>query len=190
MSVLITGNKVKHIVKTVISGMICAGLLIVTGCGSDEDVIVAEVPDSGNSTPTETFEDDSAYVVTPDGSGLRINYVDPNYETIATPDFILQQWSGMKQCLQVEVPDGYIVVEANVIPPENATHIIEMPGKAFASALDREFDVFVQIRVDDFSEDSDDRGYHFRQIIGPYMWRYNELDARAYDPNCAAFVVR
>lgn len=188
MSVLITGKKVKHIVKIVVSGLIFCGLLLLAGCGSDGDSAGAD--NLGQSTPTQILEDDSAYIITPDGSGLRINYIDPNFEVIASPDFILQQWSGMKQCLQVEVPDGYIVVESEVLPPEDSTHVIQMPGKVFASALDREFDVLVQVLVDDFSEESEDRGYHFRQIIGPYMWRYNELDARAYDPNCAAFVVR
>lgn len=178
----------KHIEQAVLAGIVCAGLLYISGCSSDEEAAIAE--NNGQSSPTGTLEDESENVVMPGDSNLRINYADPAYEIVASPDFILQQWNGMKQCLQVEVPDGYILVERDVIPPENATHVLQMPGKAFASAFDREFDVFVQIRVDDFSVDSDDRGYHFRQIIGPYMWRYNGLDARSYDPNCAAFVVR
>lgn len=178
----------EHRIKTVLAGIVCAGLLFMSGCTSEGEVAVAE--NNGQSSPTGTLEDESKNVVIPEDSNLRINYADPAYEIVASASFIMQQWNGMKQCLQVEVPDGYILVERDVIPPENATHVLQMPGKAFASALDREFDVFIQIRVDDFSQDNDDRGYHFRQIIGPYMWRYNKLNARAYDRNCAAFVVR
>ncbi len=181
----------KHIEKTVLTGLTCAGMLFMSGCSSDTFTeATTEDVSQQQSSPTGALEDETIGIVIPGDSNLRINYTDPSYEFVATPDFILQQWNGMKQCLQVEVPDGYILVERDVVPPEDATHVLEIPGKAFASALDREFDVFIQIRVDDFSEESDDRGYHFRQIIGPYMWRYNELNARSYDPNCAAFVVQ
>ncbi|MDO6460558.1 hypothetical protein Q4485_07615 [Granulosicoccaceae sp. 1_MG-2023] len=149
------------------------------------------VSDAGESTPTGTLEDETAYVVVPEGTDMRINYASEAYEDMAEPDYILSQWDGMKTCLQVEAPDPYILVEGTVIPVSGANDTIQMPDQSYAaSALDREYDAFIQIIVDDFDPETADRGYFFRQIIGPYMWRYNGYSERSYDPRCAAFVVR
>ena len=97
----------------------------------------------------------------------------------------------MKSCLQVEAPDPYVLIEREVLPPDNATDVIELPGDQFAaSVLDREYDAFIQIRVDDFDPQTESRGFFFRQIIGPYMWRYNGYPDQTYDYYCAAVVVQ
>ncbi len=184
--------------KLVISSLLLAALAVLGACSSSDDSGSSQeqsAPEEENtglqSTPTGTLEDESANLVIPEGTNLRISYADSDYALVATPEFILQQWIGMKTCLQVDVPDGYILVERDVYPPADATHVIQLPDQTFAaSALDREYDVFIQILVDDFDPEMEDRGYFFRQIIGPYMWRYNGYDDRTYDPNCAAFVVR
>ncbi len=178
-----------------ISGMACTALLLLTSCSSGEDLaqVLNEAEDSTQtlSMPIGTLEDETADLVIPEGTNLRINYTDPAYSFVVSAEYILQQWRGMKTCLEVDVPDGYILVEREVIPPAQATDVIQLPDQSFAaSATDRQSDVFIQILVDDFDPSLDDRGYFFRQIIGPYMWRYNGLDNRRYDPNCAAFVVR
>ena len=192
----------KHTQNSVVAGVLLVGILALGACSSDSDFSVTENrPLNSESTDNETLsgqgaidgtlEDETANLVIPEATNLRINYVDSAYQLIADPEYILRQWQGMQTCLEVEVPDGYILVEREVLPPSNATDVIQMPDQTFAaSALDRESDVYIQIRVDDFDPALEDRGYFFRQIIGPYMWRYNGRDARTYDPYCAAFVVR
>ena len=196
------GKLVKHTQKSVVAGILLTGVLAMSACSSEGDFSVTENRPinsaasedetlSGEGVIDGTLEDETANLVIPQGTNLRINYVDSAYALIAEPDYIVQQWQGMKTCLEVDVPDGYILVEREVLPPSNATDVIQMPDQTFAaSVLDREDDAYIQIRVDDFDPSIEDRGYFFRQIIGPYMWRYNGRDARSYDPYCAAFVVR
>lgn len=195
-------KQLKHRKHSVVPGLFLTSLLALTACSSEGDFSVVDNPagnsgspdtvsESGEGAIEGTLEDETANLVIPDGTNLRINYVDSAYELIADPEYVLQQWQGMKTCLEVDVPDGYILIEREVLPPSNATDVIQLPDQSFAaSALDRENDVYIQIRVDDFDPALEDRGYFFRQIIGPYMWRYNGFDARTYDPYCAAFVVR
>lgn len=191
----------KHTSKTNLTALFGAMLIALSACsesGTTDPVAdsadqgTAETDSSeGESTPTEVLEDESAYVLIPEGTNLRINYANESYEVIADPDYLLSQWNGMKNCLQVDAPDPYVLIEREVVPVSGATDTLQMPDQSYAaSVLDREFDAFVQIIVDDFDPETADRGYFFRQIIGPYMWRYNGYSERSYDPRCAAFVVR
>lgn len=187
------GKLVKHKQLKAVAGLIFTGLLFLGGCDQEDNFAVEDAPQaaSDQGETNGTLEDGTENLVIPDGTNLRINYVDAAYALIATPEYIVQQWNGMKTCLEVDVPDGYILVERDVKPPSNATDVIQMPDQTFAaSALDRQEDVYIQIRVEDFDPSTEDRGYFFRQIVGPYMWRSNGFDARSYDPYCAAFVVR
>lgn len=161
-----------------------------TATDSADQTAESDIGDA-TSTPTGALEDESAYVVIPEGTNMRINYANESYELIATPDYLLSQWNGMKHCLQVEAPDPYVLIEREVVPVNGATDTIQMPDQSYAaSVLDREYDAFVQIIVDDFDHETADRGYFFRQVVGPYLWRYNGYSERSYDPRCAAFVVR
>ncbi len=165
---------------------------LIVSCESDNGLTQAiqDGTSDGQNVPGIPLEDESTVLVIPEGTNLRINYVDPAFQAVASKEYILQQWNGMKRCLEIEVPDGYIVVEREVIPTLETIDVIQLPDQSFAAAAtDGELDGLIQILVDDFDPTIADRGYFFRQIIGPYMWRYNGLEDRRYDPNCAAFVV-
>ncbi len=170
---------------------VCIWLL--ASCDSGNRFNPSGLGDNGDSQddPSEPLEDENGVLVIPLGTNLRIRYVDSDYQDIASKEYILSQWQGMQTCLQVSVPDGYIVVEREVIPTFDTVDVIQLPDQSFAAAAtDNQLDGLIQIIVDDFDPTIVDRGYFFRQIIGPYMWRYNGLQERRYDPNCAAFVVR
>ncbi|HBR98688.1 MAG TPA: hypothetical protein DD979_15135 [Gammaproteobacteria bacterium] len=170
------------------------GLLSLTACSSDGEFAEPEysqqTPYEGG-TPPGALEDEASKFHIPEGTNLRIEYADARDLDNASPSYVLNQWTGMKGCLQVDVPDGQILIERIVTPPADANDVIQMPDQSFAaSALDRDNDVLIQIISDDFDPEVEDRGYFFRQIIGSYMWRYNGRDERTYDPYCAAYVVR
>ena len=182
----------KHKQKSIITSLLFVSVLGLSACGSEDNFSVNDPEEAtAQSSLNETLEDDTVNLVIPEGTNLRINYVDSAYALIATPEYIAHQWNGMKSCLEVEVPDSFIRVEKVVQPPANVTDVIQMPDQTFAASIvDGEEDASIQILVDDFNPGVEDRGYFFRQIIGPYMWRFNGYDARTYDPYCAAFVVR
>jgi hypothetical protein len=176
-------------------GLLLSGLLALFGCSSSDDeyreVVAAGDEQNPPARPSSPQDDEVGIVVIAEGTNLRIHYENATYESIAESSLLLRQWKGLKQCLQVDVPDAYISIEQTVTPPEGVTDVIQLSNQAFvASVLDRELDAYVQVVIDDFAHDQEDRGLFFRQIVGKYMWRYMGYSERTYDPTCVRTIVR
>lgn len=173
-------------------GLCLSVIALVTACGGGsggvdpQSDVLADVPvQTTGNTPAAADPGEVEFVPNL-GTGLDINFEEPNVAIGGNAEYIEAQWIHMQTCLQVSAQEPTVsVVEGNITPVDSNDDVVRhIDGQIQASSHVTQTSASIQIRSEDFDGTLGKPGTYLRSIMGRYLWLANNLPERDYLYEC------
>ncbi|MBX2839321.1 MAG: hypothetical protein KTR35_20870 [Gammaproteobacteria bacterium] len=193
------------------SNLTCSGVvwalcsLALMGCGSStapfDPSSYSDDPSSAQPTvvdfdSVDTLQNDAqllnglpslAFQQTMADSGLTIGLAGSVVISDVDFHYVEQQWQNMQSCLSITAAAPLVVISGESLQVLSAEDDVlrYLDGSVIATSTRSAVGSVVQIALADFDGSLGEPGFHFRSIIGRFLWLNEGLAERDYPFDCA-----